>query len=849
MKYIFNRRYLFLILLFSIFVSLFFVFESVRAVTGGDQWGPLNCNRRGIPETTTCSGGYQGEFTQDNLNKQISGFDTRYEVRGFGLNTHIVINNCLTDDSLNITYGCVGINVTNSDIGTNGRTMTFTRGPLSVGGDYINDWSKITWWARVTDAESSTFIDDRDRERALGPVSITGPSDVQIGTSFEISWSADQALGGVNLSLSGPILCDQSGAVSWQSNLITDCMMSGVGSARATITATGPDGDGDGDTLEQLLDITGTSPPTYLECRSNTCAEVSGAGNNLGGCVAAGASCGGAPPPSCGNGTINSGEQCDGSNLGGQTCALQGFTGGTLSCNSNCTFNTSSCTSDPGPDPGIGTVRVIANTSDAYYLIFPDGTRNGWNSSHDFTSVPTGPYSVDASGAGGSVSPSGSQTLNPSQTITFTVTFGGPLPTSTSTPTPSPAGICGDRVCDGGETCRTCVSDCGICPAPGVTVDLVVSLNASPLNYSNGPLTINVGQSVHLYFNSNNADNCVADWVGAVPTTWENTQQPSSTTIYGVRCTGPGGSASDSVVVNVNQASFVDLDVSTDGVNFLDGPITVLPGTRVWLQWEAPYDPDDPNGADSCILNWLGRATYAGVRTAQPQNTTTYRATCTAFGTSAFDEVTVVVNSPPTASTVTVTEPNYCLSGPAATIGWTYSDSGGSPQSAYQVQIDDQGSFNSPEWDSGKVLSSGTANSTPQGLLQFNTTYKARVRVWNGSDVVSNWTESTSWKTPNNAYPQVDFIWIPLTPNAGQSVQFTDETVFYSGNQSNWDWDWLFGDGGSSNQQNPTHAFNPTNTYNVTLTAEDNQGYFCSITQPVNVQKSNPIWKEVNPGG
>lgn len=45
----------------------------------------------------------------------------------------------------------------------------------------------------------------------------------------------------------------------------------------------------------------------------------------------------------CGNGVINSGEQCDDSDLGGESCSSLGFSGGTLSCNSNCTFNTSAC--------------------------------------------------------------------------------------------------------------------------------------------------------------------------------------------------------------------------------------------------------------------------------------------------------------------------------------------------------------------------------------------------------------------------------------------------------------------------------------------------------------------------
>lgn len=45
----------------------------------------------------------------------------------------------------------------------------------------------------------------------------------------------------------------------------------------------------------------------------------------------------------CGNGLLETGEQCDGSLLGGETCASRGFTSGTLRCGSNCVFDTSAC--------------------------------------------------------------------------------------------------------------------------------------------------------------------------------------------------------------------------------------------------------------------------------------------------------------------------------------------------------------------------------------------------------------------------------------------------------------------------------------------------------------------------
>ena len=58
----------------------------------------------------------------------------------------------------------------------------------------------------------------------------------------------------------------------------------------------------------------------------------------------------------CGNGVINSGEQCDGTNFGGVTCATLGYTGGTLTCSSTCQRNTVSCTGTTSSYCGDGVI-------------------------------------------------------------------------------------------------------------------------------------------------------------------------------------------------------------------------------------------------------------------------------------------------------------------------------------------------------------------------------------------------------------------------------------------------------------------------------------------------------------
>jgi hypothetical protein len=53
-------------------------------------------------------------------------------------------------------------------------------------------------------------------------------------------------------------------------------------------------------------------------------------------------------PAACGNGLIDGSEQCDGINLRGESCETQGFVGGTLGCAADCTaFDISGCTVGP----------------------------------------------------------------------------------------------------------------------------------------------------------------------------------------------------------------------------------------------------------------------------------------------------------------------------------------------------------------------------------------------------------------------------------------------------------------------------------------------------------------------
>jgi PKD repeat protein len=64
-----------------------------------------------------------------------------------------------------------------------------------------------------------------------------------------------------------------------------------------------------------------------------------------------------------------------------------------------------------------------------------------------------------------------------------------------------------------------------------------------------------------------------------------------------------------------------------------------------------------------------------------------------------------------------------------------------------------------------------------------------------------------------------DFVASPTTGPAPLSVHFTDQST---GGITSWQWD--FGDGSSSNEQNPSHTYTDPGTYTVSLTVTDSEG-------------------------
>ncbi len=418
---------------------------------------------------------------------------------------------------------------------------------------------------------------------------------------------------------------------------------------------------------------------------------------------------------------------------------------------------------------------------------------------------------------------------------------------------------------------------------PPPTVDLKEHYSSCDSNCG-----IPYGDYPTLRWSSTDASSCTAsgDWSGGKGTSGVEPQPQApvyTTRSFTLECSGSGGSASDTVTMYALLPPPPTVDLLC---NATQGPCTVPYNSNVTLSWSS-------SNADSCSASgaWSGSKPLSGSESQGPiTSTRTYTLTCSNVGGSTPDSVTVQnpPNQTPLPTAVTVDEPDYCNVGPSATVRWTFTDPDlGNTQSAYRVQVDDNAGYSNPELDTGKIVSVATTYSISQGILTWNTTYRARVRVWDNNDAVSNWVEMSvcngppgnpsgcapnnqSWKTPQHSYPSAGFSWNPLYPIINQIISFKDkepynspytvETQCYKTPPNTPDtcneWRWNFGDGTSLTgvYPTPTHTYTNYGNYTVTFQVKDEVSlgvsYVCPVTplaKTIIIQKPAPKWKEVLP--
>jgi PKD repeat protein len=83
--------------------------------------------------------------------------------------------------------------------------------------------------------------------------------------------------------------------------------------------------------------------------------------------------------------------------------------------------------------------------------------------------------------------------------------------------------------------------------------------------------------------------------------------------------------------------------------------------------------------------------------------------------------------------------------------------------------------------------------------------------------------------------PQANFDWSESEICQGETISFTDLSA-----GSPTTWIWSFGDGGQSNEQNPTHTYTESGEYSVSLTITNSVGFNTTIQSDIIVVNANP---------
>jgi RHS repeat-associated protein len=197
----------------------------------------------------------------------------------------------------------------------------------------------------------------------------------------------------------------------------------------------------------------------------------------------------------------------------------------------------------------------------------------------------------------GSVAADGSIALSPAQTTTYTFTATGPGGTATASTTVTV-----------------------IHPAPSASI-------------SADQTSIMAGETALLSWSSSHADSAVIDnGIGAVSVNGSTTVSPAATTSYTIRVAGPGGTATDSVTVNVNNPSPVSISAA---------PTTIEQGGSSTLSWTSA------NGRSAHIDNGIGVVPVNGSITIYPDHTTTYTISVIGVAGSASAQAVVTVMGNP----------------------------------------------------------------------------------------------------------------------------------------------------------------------------------------------------------
>jgi len=149
---------------------------------------------------------------------------------------------------------------------------------------------------------------------------------------------------------------------------------------------------------------------------------------------------------------------------------------------------------------------------------------------------------------------------------------------------------------------------------------------------------------------------------------------------------------------------------------------------------------------------------------------------------------------------------------------------------------DSDGSIATYAWSFGDGATSSEAN--PTHLYAAAGTFTAMLEVTDDAGATSQATVDVDVGVPPNPPPTATASATPISGKAPLLVTFTGSGTDSNGTIASYSW--MFGDGGSSTQQNPTHTYSSIGNFTATLTVTDNGGATGSATVAVTVGSNQP---------
>jgi hypothetical protein len=316
----------------------------------------------------------------------------------------------------------------------------------------------------------------------------------------------------------------------------------------------------------------------------------------------------------------------------------------------------------------------------------------------------------------------------------------------------------------------------GIATGGGNSSPSSASMHAPTINLQLSSATIEAGQSVTLNWNASDAQSCLASggWSGSEPTSGTLSTTPlTATTSYTLKCTGTGGSASQSAEVQVTHAA--------PTITLSASPTTIGAGEGSTLTWATKH-------AQSCTAGgaWNGPVATSGTwPTGALTNTSDFGLTCTGPGGSSTQSVIVTVTNAAPEIQLTA-NPSTVVSGGSSTLTWSSLNATRcSASGAWSGSLNPNGSQPSGPLKTGSTFTlacTGLGGTATQSVTISIAAGAPTIQLSaNPSTVAAGGSTTLSWSGTNTDQCTASGGWSGSKPVAGtQSSGAVQATTTYS---------------------------------------------------------------------